>query len=231
MVPTRRRPRAPAALVLNRRTWTARWKRIAAAGTGRAWATQKAKRGLKKPVLALTWGKCAFCEGRLGAQAYPQIEHYVSRKVDPNRAFEWKNLLPVCQICNTSKGHADHRGRLLKPDDEDPELFFWIGPEGDIAPHPALNDVDAIRALETIRLCKLNRGELRENRQAVADSVRRWLDRTAGLANGVDQHTQEEWHTLSDPRQSHKIVVRHVLTLGNSTELAAVDRQRFQRGT
>jgi 5-methylcytosine-specific restriction endonuclease McrA len=54
----------------------------------------------------------------LGAQAYPQIEHYVSRKVNPDRVFEWKNLLPVCQICNTSKGHADHQGSLLKPDAE-----------------------------------------------------------------------------------------------------------------
>lgn len=230
MVRTRRRPRSPAALAVNKRTWTARWQKIAAQGTSRDWATQKAKRELKGPVLALTWGKCVFCEGRLGAQAYPQIEHYISRKVDPDRAFEWQNLLPVCQICNTSKGHADHQRRLLKPDDEDPEPFFWIGPEGDIMPHPGLNDLDATRASETIRLCKLNRGELRENRQTVADSVRRWLERTAGLVDGLDQHTKEEWYKLSAPQQSHKIVVRHMLTLGNSPELAAADRELFQRG-
>ncbi len=230
MVRTRRRPAAPAVLVRNKRGWTAKLKMLAAFGIGGDWATPGAKTALKKPLLALTWGKCALCEGRLGAQAYPQIEHYVSRKVDPDRAFEWKNLLPVCQICNTSKGHADHQGRLLKPDAEDPEPFFWITPEGDLTPHPKLNAAGVIRATETIRLCNLNRGELRENRQTVANDVRRWLERTAGLVDGLDRHTQEEWHKLSDPRQSHKIVVRHVLTQKNSPELAAEDGRRFQQG-
>ena len=66
------------------------------AGLGRGdWATTAAKKALREPLLAMTWGKCVFCEGRLGAQAYLQIEHYVSRKTDPQSAFEWKNLLPV----------------------------------------------------------------------------------------------------------------------------------------
>jgi len=177
----------------------------------------------------LTWGKCAFCEGLLGSQAYPQIEHYVSRKIDPDRAFEWTNLLPVCQVCNTSKGHADHQGSLLKPDSEDPEPFFWISPEGGITPHPGRNAEDALRASETIRLCNLDRGELRENRQAIANRVRRWLERTSRLAGGLEELEREEWDELSDPRHSHKIVVRHVLTLGNSPELATRDRKLFQR--
>ena len=231
MVRTRRRPRSPAALVRNKRAWTERWKEIAAAGTGRDWATQAAKRELKKPLLALTWEKCAFCEGRLGSQAYAQIEHYVSRHVAPGRAFQWTNLLPVCQICNGSKGDADHHGSLVKPDAEDPEPFFWIGPEGDIEPHPGLNEVAAFRALETIRLCNLNRGKLREDRLAVANFVRRWLQRTSGLVDGLDRQAQEEWEELSDPRQHHKIVVRHILTLGNAPQLAEMDRQFFQRGS
>ena len=75
----------------------------------------------------------------------------------------------------------------------------------------------------------MNRGELRENRQTVANDVRRWLERTAGLVDALDQHTKEEWNTLSNPRQSHKIVVRHVLTQKNWPELAAEDRRRFQQ--
>jgi len=185
---------------------------------------------MKNPLLALTWGKCVFCEGRLGSQAYPQIEHYVSRKVAPGRAFEWTNLLPVCQICNTSKGDADHQGDLLKPDAEDPEPFFWIGPEGGIAPHPRLNAEETRRAAETIRLCDLNRGGLREDRFVVANSVRRWLGRTAEPVDGLSELVREEWDELSDPRFPHKVVVRHVLTLGNSPELAATDKQLFQRG-
>jgi uncharacterized protein (TIGR02646 family) len=185
---------------------------------------------LKTPLLALTWGKCAFCEGELGAQAYPQIEHYIARTVDPDRAFEWENLLPVCQICNRSKDQFDHNGSLLKPDIEDPEPFFWITPEGDLEPSPTLDERQTHRASETIRLCNLNRGGLRENRRQVADAVMRWLARTAGLDGIADQFAQDEWEELSNPRQRHKIVVRHALTLGESPELAALDREIYPRG-
>jgi len=204
-------------------------RRIDEAGRGGAWATEKAKNTLKKPLLELTWGKCAFCEGRLGAQAYAQIEHYISRKVDRDRAFEWKNLLPVCQVCNRSKGHSDHQGSLLKPDAEDPEPFFWIGPEGDITPHPSLNADGTFRASETIRLCGLDRGALRDDRLAVANFVRRWLARTSGLVGGLDETARAEWKQLSDPHQSYKLVVRHVLTQENLPGLAARDRRLYHR--
>jgi uncharacterized protein (TIGR02646 family) len=222
MVRTRARPNAPAALVRNARSWTARWVRLASTGGG-DWATISAKNALREPLLALTWGKCAFCEGALGAQAYSQIDHYVSRKIEPQRAFEWENLLPVCQICNACKGPSDHQGRLLKPDIEDPEPFFWIGPEGDITPHPALDPSKVERATGTIRLCNLNRGELCAARQEVADSVRLWLARS-------DAHTREDWHRLSNPRHPYKIVVRNVLTIGKLPQLAAFDRDLFQTG-
>lgn len=230
MVRTRRRPSPPPTLTLNKAAWTARWKRIDAARTDGDWATRNAKRDLKGPLLTLTWGKCVFCEGNLGSQAYPQIEHYISRKVAPGRAFQWTNLFPACQMCNTSKGHADHQGRLLKADAEDPEPFFWIGPEGDIAPYPGLGAIEKLRAEETIRLCDLNRGMLRENRLSVAKRVKRWLERTAGLNDGLDQPAREEWDELSDPRHPHKVVVRRTLTLGNAPELAVIDRQFFQQG-
>lgn len=175
-------------------------------------------------------GKVRLLRGKLGSQAYPQIEHYISRKAAPGRAFQWANLFPVRQICNGSKGHADHQGRLLKPDDEDPELFFWIGPEGDVAPHPGLNAAEASRATETIRLCALNRGGLREDRLMVANRVKRWLKRAAVLVDGLDEDTQKEWDEFSDPGHPHKIVIRHVLTERSAPELAATDRRFFQRG-
>lgn len=155
--------------------------------------------------------------------------HYVSRKVAPRRAFEWKNLFPVCQICNVSKGHFDHAGDLLKPDDEDPEPYFWIGPEGDITPHPGLDELGKRRAVETIRLCGLQRGDLRESRFEVAQAVSRWLDRASRLANGLDQEI-EEWKHLSSPRMEYKLVVRHVLAQNHHPELADFDRQRFHKG-
>lgn len=181
MVRTRARPAAPAALTRNRRVWTERWKAIHEAGEHGDWATQAAKRVLKAPLLAMTWGKCAFCESPLDVQVFAQIEHYISKRIACHKAFDWKNLFPVCQICNTCKRDADHGGSLLKPDSEDPELFFWITPEGDLEPYPGLSDESKFRAEETIRLCNLNRGDLRAARQRIADNVRRWLTRSDPL--------------------------------------------------
>ncbi len=230
MVRTRRRPRAPAQLVRERAAWTGGWKRIQANRSPGVWATRSARAVLRKPLLTLTHGKCAFCESTLDKTSYAQIEHYVSRKVDPGRAFDWKNLLPVCQICNTSKGHFDHAGDLLKPDDEDPEPYFWIGPEGDITPHPRLDELGRRRASETIRLCGLQRGPLRESRYQVAMAVSRWLAQASQPLSKLDREIEEGWNEISNPRFEYKLVVRHVLTLRNHPELANSDRQRFQRG-
>ncbi len=177
----------------------------------------------------MTWGKCVFCEGRLGAQAYPQIEHYVSRKSNPQRAFEWENLFAVCEICNGSKLDTDHQGTLLKPDAEDPELFFWIGPEGDIKPLRNLSPSKKSRATETIRLCKLNRSALCEARRAVAALVSRWIERAA-LAGSLDELLEAEWSAIADPSFNYKIVVRHVLAQKGLHVRAEKDRELFQRG-
>jgi uncharacterized protein (TIGR02646 family) len=227
MVRTRRRSRAPRQLRENKAAWTRRWKEILTGERAGEWATRVAKAALREPLLALSHGKCAFCESRLGKDAYAQIEHYVSRKVDPDGAFKWGNLLPVCQICNTSKGHTDHGGELLKPGQENPEPFFWIGPEGDIEPHPGQDELGKRRASETIRLCNLQRGGLRESRYAVATAVKRWLQRASQL-DGLDEDIQHEWRDLSAPRFEHKLVVRHTLSQGNHPELADEDRRRFQ---
>ena len=190
----------------------------------------KGKEGAEEATSGNDVGKVRLLRGPAWrAQAYAQIEHYVSRKVDPGRAFEWENLLPACEVCNRSKGDADHQGRLLKPDVEDPEPFFWITTEGKFTPDPRLNEADTIRALETIRLCGLNREELIANRQMVGDVVRRWVERAAGLVDGLDQYLQAEWSALSDPCFNYKLVVRFVLTQKGLHDLAETDRRLFHQ--
>jgi len=218
MVRTRRRPPAPAALIRNGRQWTERWKGIRDKNTGADWAARIAKQALRVPLETLTHGKCAFCEGLLGAQSFLLIDHYVSRKVDTDGVFEWQNLFPICSECNVRKGHEDHRNELLKPDAEDPEPFFWLGPEGKLDPHPALSDAERRRASETIRICGLNRGPLQKSRSRIMRQVSRWLQR----------QTFEEWQDLSDPATPYKLALRHVVR--DFPELVEHDRRRFHYG-
>lgn len=186
----------------------------------------------------MTFGKCAFCEALLGVTSDPEIEHYHPKTVREDLAFEWANLLPVCRLCNRAKGDWNHQGSLLKPDEEDPEPFFWIHPDtGKLAPHPALNDQEKRRAEQTIRLCDLQRSALCSQRIQTIERAGKFVDslsriRTRPSASRRAQLPRaliREWKGLSDPRAEYKFVLRHLLERRGLGELARQDRDRFER--
>jgi uncharacterized protein (TIGR02646 family) len=120
----------------------------------------------------LAHGKCVFCESPLEVSGDLEIEHYASKTLNPDRTFEWANLLPSCRLCNRSKGNLDHGGALLKPDIEDPEPFFWIHPDtGRLEPHPQLDAAQTQRAMSTIQLCDLQRPGLCTKRAEMLSRV------------------------------------------------------------
>ncbi len=217
MVHTPRRGACPPELTSNAVRWTERHQKY----PNRDWATPTAKRILRSALREMAHGKCAYCESALEVTSFLQIDHYIAKTVEPHRVFEWGNLLPACVICNNAKADEDHRGALLKPDDEDPEPFFWIHPDsGRLEPHPALDAAGQRRAAETIRICDLQRPKLCQKRIDMWIQVTDWL--------------QHQTHTASarlfDPRYEYKLVLRHVLTLKRQPELAALDRSRFLAG-
>lgn len=229
MVHTPRTSPPPAQLVKHKRRWTARYEAIVAGSKQGDWATHAAKRAIGAALREMAYGKCVYCEGTLGAQSFLQIEHYVARHIDQRQAFEWTNLLPACQSCNNVKGEQDHRGALLKPDEEDPEPYFWIHPDtGKLEPHPRLAEAQTRRAVETIRLCGLQRPALCDKRFEMLKRVGRWSEQIAS-AGHLTAALAGEWNDLSDPRMEYKFVVRHVLELRGLRARAAYDRARFRR--
>jgi len=167
----------------------------------------------------------------LEVSSYLEVDHYVAKTVACELAFEWTNLLPACQCCNTAKGQHDHYNALLKPDDEDPEPYFWVHPDtGKLEPHPRLTDAQAHRARETIRLCDLQRAALCTKRAEMLARVGRWLNQTA-QADRITKELREEWDALSHPGMEYKFVVRHALELRGQHVLAEYDRTRFRHST
>jgi uncharacterized protein (TIGR02646 family) len=218
MVHTPRRTAAPARLVRNRQRWTARFARICAGECQGDWATRIAKAVIRGSLLTITHGKCIYCESPLGVTSELNIEHYIAKTVKPESAFEWTNLLPACRLCNGQKGEADHGGRLLKPDDEDPEPYFWIHPDtGKLEPHPALNDDQRNRAERTIEMCNLQRGALCTQRIEMMNRIYGW----------IDTMTADGWDRLAHPATPYKLVLRHVLTQKGLSVRADEDRRRF----
>src|SRR5271156_84357 len=229
MVRTRARPGAPDQLLKYAARWTARFERIRAGSHGGDWATRAAKKTIGVALRGLAHGKCVYCESPLGVTVDLEVDHYVAKTVAPHLAFEWSNLLPACRLCNRPKLDHDHANALLKPDEEDPEPFFWIHPDtGKLEPHPALNVPDRHRAEETIRLCNLQRAALCTRRIDILNRVHRWLQ-LLGTVGRLGPGLREEWEFLSNPACEYKFVVRHALELHSRKELAEFDRQRFQR--
>ncbi len=230
MVKTPRRVSPPSSLGSNRHRWTTRFERIRAGSCKGDWATVACKRALSAALYKLAHGKCVFCESALEVSGDLEVEHYVAKTVNPQLAFEWSNLLPACRLCNRSKSNQDHQGVLLKPDEEDPEPFFWLHPgTGELQPHPALSPAEERRARETIRICNLQRGALCTKRLEMMRRVDRWLQ-LISVANPPSQPLIEEWQSLSDRSAEYKFIVRHRLVIHGQHQLAEEDRRLFEAG-
>lgn len=228
MVHTPRTASSPAQLIKHGKKWTNRFRayhrRTREKGLGHA----RGQAGSAERLARLGHGKCVYCESALEVTDYFEVEHYVAKSVAPDLAFEWTNFLPACRRCNNAKGEQDHRDALLKPDDEDPEPYFWIHPDtGKLEPHPKLDETQAHRARETIRLCDLQRKQLCEKRYETLKRAGRWLLQVSD-AGRPDDALREEWDALSSPRMEYKLVLRHVLETRGQHELAEFDRARFR---
>jgi len=228
MVHTPRHARTPACLSRHGINWSNRFLSILAGSRKGDWATRDAKRALREELYRLAHGKCVYCESPLELTGYLEVEHYVAKTVAPRLAFEWTNLLPVCRRCNNAKGDEDHRNVLLKPDDEDPEPYFWVDlGTGRLQPHPDLNPEQTHRANETIRLCDLQRPALCSARIAMLKWALRWLEQVPD-DGGLSDRLAQEWEDLSHPETEYKFVLRHVLETCGQRGLAELDRARFQ---
>jgi len=228
MVRTRLRPAAPSHLLRYAQRWTTRFERIRAGTQQGDWATRAAKKTIGLALNGLAHGKCVYCEGTLGVTVDLEVDHYVAKTVNPRVTFEWTNLLPSCRLCNRPKLDHDHANALLKPDEEDPEPFFWIHPDtGKLEPHPNLAEAGRRRAEEMIRLCDLQRAALCTRRIDTLGRVSRWLQHVATVRT-LNPVLREEWEFLSNPACEYKFIVRQALERHGQSELAEFDRRRFQ---
>lgn len=87
-------------------------------------------REVKRVLVTMFSGKCAYCESQIRHIEYGHIEHYKPTSRFPELTFTWSNLLLACGVCNGPefKGarfpdEADG-GPLVNPCDEDPSDHF-----------------------------------------------------------------------------------------------------------
>ncbi len=140
-------------------------------------------KAVKDDLVALYHGKCAYCETDIVTGSYPRIDHYRPKINYYWLAYEWSNLLPVCEQCNTKKG--DKFPIENEAAEYSPEAFLadssQLKKENPLLLHPEMDEPQDFLAFEwdgkiiagsddskgrcTIDVCKLNRTELRKKRK------------------------------------------------------------------
>ncbi|WDH74678.1 HNH endonuclease domain-containing protein [Exiguobacterium marinum] len=112
---------------------------------------------IKNQLKKETFKKCAYCESKILANSFGDIEHIIPKTFETSMWFCWNNLTLGCQICNNNKSdYFDASDPILDPyaDNIDEHIFF----AGDIL-IPKTN-----KGILTIKILKLNRAELVEAR-------------------------------------------------------------------
>lgn len=123
---------------------------------------------------------CAYCERKIKKEEKKyHVEHFRCRHQFPQSELEWNNLFLSCNHENTCGKHKDSSQTekynvddLIKPDIEadNPQNYFTYTPKGKIEVNSKLNNKDAHKAEETIRVFNLNETALVNTRKNIFKS-------------------------------------------------------------
>jgi uncharacterized protein (TIGR02646 family) len=132
---------------------------------------------IRKALVEMFHGKCAYCESRIVHVDYGHIEHFrpKSRTQFKRLTFDWSNLFLACAICNGPEYKADRfpeqneGGPPINPCDDYPEehLGFYFDPKSKIA--TVFHKTE--RGRISINLFGLNRPDLRGHRSKMIEKL------------------------------------------------------------
>lgn len=134
-------------------------------------------KSIKRALVEMFHGKCAYCESKIVHVDYGHIEHFRPKSIDRFRslAFEWENLFLACAKCNGPEYKADRfpeeneGGPPINPCDDSPNehLVFSFDPIGRVATVSYKTE----RGRISIELFGLNRPDLRGHRSKVIEKL------------------------------------------------------------
>jgi uncharacterized protein (TIGR02646 family) len=150
---------------------------------------------IRKDLLILYNGKCAYCETKIEVGSNTCVDHYRPKSIYYWLAYEWSNLLPTCDKCNTKKSDKfpiRKRGRaqysknafpadspsllseeplVIHPEIDNPIDFLTFDADGRI-----FAKKDSVRGSVTIQLLGLNRDHLQTDRKKQILDIFRMLE-------------------------------------------------------
>lgn len=147
--------------------------------------------------------RCAYCECRIYKGGH--IEHFRRKnriRPDgyPELTFVWENLFLACDSklhCGHYKDRRDAPAydpdELVKPDEHDPDDFFYFHSSGEVRVRSGLSEADHHRAEETIRVFHLNCRPLVGARAKAVSKYRKMNDLDIEEISSWDPELREEY--------------------------------------
>lgn len=129
-----------------------------------------------QPIYESSNQKCAYCENAVvwksnnhdysieidedkqpsmdinpDENAFLHVDHFIARKIEPNKVVEWSNLIPACPVCNYKKGaHNVLAFPIINPYEDDPKQYFTI--DTTLKVKCSIDENKRIKALKTITI-------------------------------------------------------------------------------
>ena len=163
--------------------------------------------------------RCAYCESAIYDNGH--IEHFRRKNQNhfPSLTFVWSNLFYSCGSKEHCGHFKDRNGALpynpivlIKPDDDDPDDYFYLHSSGEIRHRSGISVYDQNRVYETIRVFNLNCGVLKAERRR---TLRSYEQKQLGILDELmnfDEQTRQEFiaeEIQATHRDPHCTVIRH----------------------
>lgn len=163
---------------------------------------------VKKSLLTMFSGKCAYCESHITHVGFSHIEHYQPKSKFPELCFDWNNLLLACEVCN-GKGYKgdkfpseDEGGPFVNPVTESPDVFFDFEFDQNTGTANVIPKNE--RAITTEKELGLNRPKLLKHRSSI---VRKMVF-AALIAKDGNENGIEEIHKCSRSEDEYAAFAR-----------------------
>ena len=130
------------------------------------------KPAIRSQLAAMQVERCAYCEAPLFGGGH--IEHFRRKNAAhfPELTFYWPNLFLSCDSVANCGHFKDRRNaaaydpkQIVKPDEDDPEVFLYIHSDGEVRPRSSADHAGKARANETIEVFGLNDPALKDSRR------------------------------------------------------------------
>lgn len=161
------RVEAPSCLTEQAPGWTEAFVQARAREAARfRWPSDLCYQAVRATLLTMSAHHCAFCDGLLGQTSRETVEHFRPKATFPELAYDWGNLYPCCDGCQT-KGTL-FEAALLQPDGPGyrfEDFFLLDHRTGRLQPRPDASEADRDRASTTIRLYRLDTPERNKARR------------------------------------------------------------------